>query len=83
MMVVVYFDQLLGAACTQKLVVTFFSCFSTFFVHFKAFSMISQLKSTLTKMFQPPFGCAQQPKAGQNTQQMVSQSGAAWWDTAA
>ena len=34
---VVYFDQLLGAARTQKLVETFFSHFSTFFVHFKAY----------------------------------------------
>ena len=43
---VVYFDQLLGAACTQKLVETFFSAvFLTFFVHFKAFSVISRLIS--------------------------------------
>ena len=43
---VVYFNQLLGATCTQKLVETFFRHFSTFFVYFKAFSVISQLKST-------------------------------------
>ena len=35
LMGVVYFDQLLGAARTKKLVETFFFCrFSTFFVHF-------------------------------------------------
>ena len=43
---VVYFYLLLGAACTQKLVETFFPPFSTFFAHFKAFSVISLLKST-------------------------------------
>ena len=43
---VVYFDQLLGATHTQKLVETFFQMFSTFFVHFRAFSVISRLKST-------------------------------------
>ena len=46
-MIVVYFDQLSGAFITWKLVETFFfSRFSTFFVHFKAFSVISPLKST-------------------------------------
>ena len=34
---VVYFDQLLGAAHTLKLVETFFCRFSTFFDHFKAY----------------------------------------------
>ena len=43
---VVYFDQLLGAARTQKLVETFFQPFSTFFDHFKPFPVISRLKST-------------------------------------
>ena len=39
---VVYFDQLLGAACTQKLVEQHFQLFSSFFVHFKPFSVISR-----------------------------------------
>ena len=40
---VVYFDQLSGACSTRKLVET---CFSTFFVHFRPFLVISWLKST-------------------------------------
>ena len=37
-MYVVYFDQLLGAARTQKLVETIFTAvFNTFFVHFQTF----------------------------------------------
>ena len=43
---VVYFEQLLGAAHTQKLAEILFQPFSTFFVHFKSFSVISCLKST-------------------------------------
>ena len=35
---VVYFDQLSGAAHTQKLVKLLFSAVLTFFVHFKPFS---------------------------------------------
>ena len=34
---VVYFDQVLGAACTQKLVETLFCPFSTFFVDLRCF----------------------------------------------
>ena len=41
---VVYFDQFLGAAHTQKLVETFFQPFLNFFVHFKAFSVKNQQK---------------------------------------
>ena len=40
------FDQLLGAARTQKLVELVFQQISSFFVNFKPFSVISQLKST-------------------------------------
>ena len=43
-MCVVYFDQLLGAAHPKAGQNLFFSCFSTFFVNFKAFSVISLLK---------------------------------------
>ena len=35
----VYFDQLLAAACTGKLVITLFWPFSTFFVDFQTFSV--------------------------------------------
>ena len=41
-----YFNQLLGACSTQKLVETFFQPFSTFFDNFKPFTVISLLKST-------------------------------------
>ena len=41
-----YFDQLLGAARTQKLVKTFFSAVFQPFFHFKAFSVVSRLKLT-------------------------------------
>ena len=44
----------------------FFSRFSSFLVHCKAFSVISRLKSR----FRPAFGCAQYPKAGHNTQHL-------------
>ena len=40
---VVYFNELLGAACTRKLVKILFSAV---FVHFKPFAVISRLKST-------------------------------------
>ena len=36
-----YFDQLLGAARTQKLVEILFQPFSTFFVHFKPFHYLN------------------------------------------
>ena len=50
---IVYFDQLLGAARTQKLHpeacrTAFLNLFSTFFVNFKPFFVISRLKSTKT-----------------------------------
>ena len=41
-----YFDQLLGAAPTQKLVKLLFSAVFNLFVDFKPFSVISRLKST-------------------------------------
>ena len=40
---VVYFNQLLGAACMRKLVELLFSAFSTSFVHFKPFLFILHL----------------------------------------
>ena len=40
-----HFDQLSGAASTQKLFEILFQPFSTFFVHFKPFAVISRLKS--------------------------------------
>ena len=43
---VVYFDQLLGAACTQKLVELPFSAVLIFSVHLTPFLVVSQLKST-------------------------------------
>ena len=44
--VVVYFDQLSGAAHIQTLVeILFLSCFQPCFVHFNPFSVISNLKS--------------------------------------
>ena len=42
---VVYFDHLLGAACTQKLVETIFQPFFNLFCSFQTFSVISRLKS--------------------------------------
>ena len=42
----VYFNHLLGAARTQKLVKILFSAVFNLFVHFKPFSVISRLKST-------------------------------------
>ena len=44
---VVYFDQLLGAACTGKLVITLLGTFSTFFVDFQTFSVNFHLKTLL------------------------------------
>ena len=44
-LIVVYFDQLLGASRTRKLIKTLFQPFSTFFVRLKPFSVISPLKS--------------------------------------
>ena len=48
-MAVVYFDQLSGAARTQKLVKLLFQLFLTFFVNFIPFTVISRLKSTKTR----------------------------------
>ena len=36
----------------------------------KVWNEQNRLKTTLKKVFQPAFGCAQHPKAGQNTQQL-------------
>ena len=91
--VVVYFKQLLGDACTQKLVETFFQpffnlfrSFQSFFSDFTAeikkkrqkmnkkvffFILAKKIEKRLKKMFRPAFGCAQHPKAGGNTQQVV------------
>ena len=44
----VYFNQLSSACSTWKLVKTLFQPFSTFFVNFKPFSVISWLKSTFS-----------------------------------
>ena len=68
---VVYFQQLLGAARTQILVDTLFLPFSTFLVHFKCFSRtfcLNLKKSVFSNVIPPAFGCAQNTKAGGNTQ---------------
>ena len=65
-MVVVYFDQLSGAARIQKRVETLFSAVFDIFC-LKWTNGWKQLKRA-EKMFQPAFRCAQHPKAGRNTQ---------------
>ena len=70
-MYVVYFDQLSGAVRTQKLVeLLFFSRFQPFLfiLNWKRFEMNKKGWKRLKKAF----GCAQHPKAGQNTQQMYT-----------
>ena len=48
-----------------------------FFGHFrceiteKALKLTKKVEKQLKKMFQPAFGCAQHPKAGQNTQHLA------------
>ena len=81
---VVYFDQLLAAARTQKLVETFFQLFINLFCWFQSF--FSDFTAEINKKcyflgwfqlfrvkmelerFQPAFGCAQHPKAARYTQ---------------
>ena len=60
---VVYFNQLLGAACTQKLVEPLFSRFQPSLFILNLFVVL------------PAFGSAQHPKAGQNTQHLGVWSG--------
>ena len=75
---VVYFDQLLGVACTQKLVELLFQPFSTFlFSDFRReiteffFKLTKKVENSSKKVVQPAFGCAQHRNAGQNTQQLA------------
>ena len=76
---VVYFNQLLSATCTQKLVKLLFSVvfnlfcsFQTFFLRFCWFQPWNHWKSFEIKKKgwkRPALGWAQHPKAGRNPQQ--------------
>ena len=55
---VVYFNQLLVLHAPKSWLKPFFCRFWTFFVHFKAFSVISWLRSQKNVRFRPALGCA-------------------------